>query len=69
VPSRRLVSGTEFRYFRVELDFGEGKMIARSMREESPNSAGQVWFLTGTGSDPRESATEKIPQACGNASL
>ncbi len=36
-------------------------MIARSMREESPNSAGQVWFLTGTGSDPRESATENTP--------
>ncbi len=33
----------------------------RCKPEESPGIKGAEWFLTGTGGNPRESATENIP--------
>jgi hypothetical protein len=45
------------------IDFtGEGEVIAGSDVRGKSELHRAVWFLTGTGSDPRESATENTPR-------
>jgi len=43
----------------IDIESGSGGRSPDFRREESPSRAGQRWWLTTTGGNPRESATEK----------